>query len=116
MIKVYDPIERTKRNPKSLRAAINAKCWDCQGRDADPSPRWRIGNCEIPDCPLYNVRPYQNRFDHPMPKNLAPQSLPGKEGANLIPDSVEKKMDSPEVREEPHSKLQVIRGSQRVDV
>ena len=70
--RIYDPIERAKRNPKSLRLAINANCWDCQGRDADPAPRWRIGNCEIPHCPLYPVRPYQSRYGTPMPDYMRP--------------------------------------------
>ncbi len=63
--RVYDPIERAKRNPKSLRAAIDAMCWDCQGRGVDPGTRWRIGNCEITACPLYPVRPYQQRHGTP---------------------------------------------------
>ena len=70
MKKVYDPLERAKQNPKSLRAAIDAMCWDCQGRDADPAPRWRIGDCTSPDCPLYPVRPYQGNQSRPMPDSL----------------------------------------------
>jgi len=65
-----DPLERAKRNPTSLRHAINAKCWDCIGGDADPSPRWCIGNCEIPACPLWNVRPYQTYRGRPVPVHL----------------------------------------------
>ena len=73
--KCYDPIERAKRNPKSLRAAIDAKCWDCEGGDADPAPHWRIGNCVCPDCPLYPVRPYQYNAGKPMPAVLAPDGV-----------------------------------------
>jgi hypothetical protein len=51
------PIERARRFPASLRFAINAKCWDCQGGDADPNPRQRIRDCEIIECPLHPVRP-----------------------------------------------------------
>jgi hypothetical protein len=54
-----NPIERAAKNPTSLRAAINAKCFDCQGRDADPGVVNRIRTCEIPACSLYLVRPYQ---------------------------------------------------------
>lgn len=54
-----DPVEIARANPTSLRAAINGKCWECQGGDADPGPRRRIRECEIPSCPLYPVRPYQ---------------------------------------------------------
>lgn len=65
--KIHNPIEKALKNPKSLRAAINAKCFDCQGQDADPAPKWRIGNCEMPDCPLYPLRPYQDNLSRPMP-------------------------------------------------
>jgi len=66
-----DPIEKARENPSSLRLAINGKCWDCQGGDADPAPRWRIGNCTIPDCPLYPVRPYRHLEGRPLPKVMA---------------------------------------------
>lgn len=65
-----DPIERSNRNPTSLRYAINAKCFECQGFGADPAPSWRIGNCEIPRCPLYKVRPFQEHYGKPIPKAL----------------------------------------------
>lgn len=55
-----DPIEKAKRNPKSLRLAITAKCWDCVGGMADPNPRARIRDCGVSRCSLYPVRPYQN--------------------------------------------------------
>ena len=70
MSKIYDPMEKLRQNPKSLRAAINAKCWDCVGMDADPAPRWRIGNCCMPDCGLFAVRPYQSNLSRPMPAVL----------------------------------------------
>lgn len=54
-----DPIERARRNPTSLRLAINAKCFDCGGRDADPSWRARVTECAIPACALFPVRPFQ---------------------------------------------------------
>jgi hypothetical protein len=54
-----DPIERARRNPTSLRLAINAKCYDCGGRDADPNWRARIAECVIPACSLHSVRPFQ---------------------------------------------------------
>ena len=58
-----DPIQRLAENPKSLRLAINAKCRDCQGGDADPAPRRRIGECGCTTCPLHAVRPYQRSGD-----------------------------------------------------
>lgn len=64
------PIEKLSRKPDSLRMAINAKCFDCEGQDADPGWRWRIGNCQITDCPLWNVRPYQRTAGRPCPTSL----------------------------------------------
>lgn len=58
-----DPIEKARRNPTSLRAACTAKCWSCVNGDADPNPRERIRNCGVTKCPLYAVRPYQQRGD-----------------------------------------------------
>ncbi len=54
-----DPIERARRNPKSRKLAIAAKCFDCQGRHDDPGVVGRIRECRSPSCPLYPVRPYQ---------------------------------------------------------
>lgn len=56
---ILTPIEKAKRNPKSLRCAINGKCWDCIGAGADPNPRGAIRECAILDCTLWPVRPYQ---------------------------------------------------------
>lgn len=53
-----DPIEKAKANPKSLRAAINAKCWDCSC-----GQRIEIRECPISACPLYGLRPYQQGED-----------------------------------------------------
>ncbi len=75
MDKEYDPMKRATANPKSLRRAIDAKCWDCQGQASDPAPRWRIGNCEMDDCPLYSVRPYQDNLSRAMPAVLRPDEL-----------------------------------------
>jgi len=59
-----NPIEKALKNPKSLRAAINGKCWDCVGAGADPNPRKLIRKCECgKNCPLYPVRPYQKKVD-----------------------------------------------------
>jgi len=33
-IKPPDPIKRAKLNPKSMRLAINAQCYDCMGRES----------------------------------------------------------------------------------
>jgi hypothetical protein len=60
-IERLDPIEKARRNPTSLRLAINAKCWECVGGDGDPNPRQRIRDCTCSRCPLLAVRPYQAR-------------------------------------------------------
>lgn len=57
-----DPIEKARQNPKSLRKAINGKCWDCQGGNADPGTRARIRDCTA-TCTLNPVRPYQAKRD-----------------------------------------------------
>lgn len=57
---VLDPIAKAKANPQSLRLAINGKCWDCIGAGADPNPRRLIRDCEVTDCALWPVRPYQS--------------------------------------------------------
>lgn len=64
-----NPIEKASANPNSLRAAIDAKCFDCEGGDADPRVQWRVGNCVCPDCPLYPVRPHQRLMGADMPAN-----------------------------------------------
>ena len=53
------PLEKAADNPKSMRAAINAMCYDCIGQDADPDWRGSIRNCVCNKCPLYALRPYQ---------------------------------------------------------
>lgn len=54
-----NPIEKLATNPKSLRLAVNAKCFDCEGGDSDPGVRGRIGTCKVTGCGLWAVRPYQ---------------------------------------------------------
>lgn len=55
------PTERARRNPRSLRAAVNAKCWDCAGGGQDAGTRRTIAECSVTHCPLHAVRPYQRR-------------------------------------------------------
>jgi len=49
-----DPLERFQDNPKSRKAAIEAKCWDCCCQQ-----REEIRECPMKDCPLWEFRPYQ---------------------------------------------------------
>jgi hypothetical protein len=62
-IRPADPITKARRNPRSLRLAIDAKCFDCVGGGADPNPRGAIRDCRITSCTLHPVRPYQRRVE-----------------------------------------------------
>ena len=53
---ITSPLEKLKTNPKSLRYAINAKCYDCVCYS-----KTEITKCEITTCPLWLVRPYQKK-------------------------------------------------------
>lgn len=53
------PVEKAAKNPKSLRAAITAHCWTCVGQGADPNPRQSVRDCNVLDCSLHPVRPWQ---------------------------------------------------------
>lgn len=76
-----DPLEKARRNPTSLRKAITAKCWDCIGAGADPNPREAIRECQIADCPLWPVRPWQaRRKNHELQMD---KSAPALDGAKL---------------------------------
>lgn len=56
-----DPIERARRNPKSLALAIAGKCWDCVGAGAEAGARDQIRDCSATQCPLRSVRPHAGR-------------------------------------------------------
>jgi len=49
-----DPIEKAKRNLKSLRLAVNAKCYDCTC-----GQRQEVKNCTASKCLLYSSMPWQ---------------------------------------------------------
>lgn len=55
---VRNPVQKSKENPKSLKFAINAKCYDCT-YDEKGAGNWKqqVENCGCPDCPLYSFRP-----------------------------------------------------------
>jgi len=69
------PLEHLKERPTPGNA-IKAMCWDCQGRGADPAVTWRIGNCQILDCPLHGFRPHQRLLGKEMPAALRDAALP----------------------------------------
>ena len=56
-IPTLNPIEKAKQNPKSMRLAINAFCYECMGF----AKSWRtdVRDCTAPNCPLYGFRPYK---------------------------------------------------------
>ena len=60
-IERLNPIEKARRNPNSLRLAVNAKCWECMGGGLDPGTVRLIRECAAPDCPLWPVRPYRDK-------------------------------------------------------
>jgi hypothetical protein len=53
-----NPVEKAIANPKSLRAAVNAYCWECAG-----NIKPEVGRCNIKTCPLWNLRPWQRKTD-----------------------------------------------------
>ena len=61
-IQIKNPIEKARDNPRSLRLAVNAMCYDCVGQDHDTGTRKRIRECAAEGvCPLHPLRPYQNK-------------------------------------------------------
>jgi len=69
-ILIRSPLEKLAEKPTSKTLAINGKCYQCEWEDADPSVKWRIGNCTYTDCALYAVRPYQFMVGRPTPESL----------------------------------------------
>jgi len=59
------PGEVATANPKSLRAALDAMCWECLGSGDDAGWKWGIGNCTSPQCSLFTLRPYQHKLGQP---------------------------------------------------
>jgi len=53
--KPLDPIERAKKNPKSLRLAINVYCYDCCCEQ-----KKEVRLCPAGDCSLHHLRPWQH--------------------------------------------------------
>ena len=70
VIRRKNPLEKLAEMPLSLRRAVTAKCFQCEGEDSDPGVQWRIGNCEIADCALHPVRPFKPTLGAPMPTAL----------------------------------------------
>jgi len=54
-----NPLEIRAARPSSLRASINAMCWQCMGGEEGENHVKLIRNCAAPRCALFVVRPYQ---------------------------------------------------------
>lgn len=50
------PYAKLERNPTSLRARINAMCFHCAN-----DQRREVTMCAVTTCPLYPVRPWQDK-------------------------------------------------------
>ena len=48
--------QKAAKNPKSLRLAINAKCFDCCC-----DQKHEVKLCVMTDCSLWPLRPWQNK-------------------------------------------------------
>lgn len=56
-----NPLEQAQDKPGSMKAAIKAFCWLCEGADADPGTKFRVRDCAVgPKCPLHPHRPWQS--------------------------------------------------------
>ena len=52
-----NPMDRHLDDPKSIRKAVHAQCFDCMGRSS--GYRVDIRGCTSNGCPLFNFRPYK---------------------------------------------------------
>jgi hypothetical protein len=52
--KPLGPFNKAKQNPKSLRMAINAYCYDCCCEQ-----KTEVKYCTAADCPFHHLRPWQ---------------------------------------------------------
>ena len=57
-VKTITPTQRSRLQPKSLRLAINAQCYECIYDKSDVgSWRQQVAACPSADCPLFGHRP-----------------------------------------------------------
>lgn len=57
-VKVLDPIEKAKQNPKSKVLAIRAYCFDCCG-----GVKAEVTLCPSNNCALWLHRPWQSKSE-----------------------------------------------------
>lgn len=55
-----DPVEKARRNPKSMKLAIRANCYLCMGGGSDAGVRIRVRDCSVTACMLRAFRPWQD--------------------------------------------------------
>ena len=58
--KPLNPRQKHEKNPRSLRLAINAQCWECVGEN-----KAEVTRCTGYNCSLWGVRPWQKKPDLP---------------------------------------------------
>jgi hypothetical protein len=56
---ILTPTEKARADPRSMRKAITAFCFECMGGTGMPSVRQEVANCTAPQCSLYPLRPWQ---------------------------------------------------------
>lgn len=59
LLKPTSPLNKALADPKSLRKAVTAFCYECVGGDGEPGARIHVRNCTTRNCPLFRVRPWQ---------------------------------------------------------
>lgn len=59
LLKATSPVNKALADPKSLRKAVTAFCYECVGGDGEPGARIHVRNCTAPKCPLFQNRPWQ---------------------------------------------------------
>ena len=70
-VKTPIPMDKVRLNPKSLRCAINAQCYECIYDKSDiGSWRQQVQACPSTLCPLYRVRPTSNAALEKLPNDL----------------------------------------------
>ena len=65
-VNLKNPLQKASANPKSLRFAINAFCFECMGGHQDEpfvtkEMRIEVATCTSPTCPLHRHRPWKKK-------------------------------------------------------
>lgn len=69
---MLQPQYKANASHPSKKAAIRARCWQCQAGDTDEGGTQRIKQCDNMDCALWSVRPYQ---EGPLPQQEVPDPV-----------------------------------------